>query len=95
MRTTLTLDDDVAAKVRALAQRRRMSFKETVNSVLRRGLGAQDRRGGSGTAFRVEVFHSPFRPGVDPVRLNQLADELAVEEFAPAQRTRRRRRGPA
>ena len=40
MRTTLTLDDDVAAKLRAETQRRNRSFKETVNACLRRGLEA-------------------------------------------------------
>jgi plasmid stability protein len=38
MRTTLTLDDDVAAKLRAEARRSGTSFKETVNNALRRGL---------------------------------------------------------
>jgi predicted CopG family antitoxin len=37
-RTTLTLDDDVAAKLKAEMRRSRRSFKETVNEVLRRGL---------------------------------------------------------
>jgi hypothetical protein len=37
MRTTLTLDDDVALKLRELAHRRRVPFKEVVNSVLRLG----------------------------------------------------------
>jgi predicted transcriptional regulator len=34
MRTTLTLDDDVAMKLRELAHRRRVPFKEVVDSVL-------------------------------------------------------------
>ena len=38
MRTTLTLDDDVAAKLRAEARKSGRSFKETVNQVLRLGL---------------------------------------------------------
>jgi predicted transcriptional regulator len=47
MRTTLTLDDDIERKLRQLAHRRRMSFKEAVNAALRRGLAAQERRRGS------------------------------------------------
>jgi Ribbon-helix-helix protein, copG family len=88
MRTTLTLDDDVAAKLRQLAARRRLSFKEAVNSVLRRGLAAQEVKGRSAQPFRVPVFRSAFRPGVDPLRLNQLVDELATEEFARVARPR-------
>jgi hypothetical protein len=38
VRTTLTLDDDVAAKLRAAARRTGGSFREVVNETLRRGL---------------------------------------------------------
>jgi len=88
VRTTLTLDDDVAAKLRELAHRRRVPFKEVVNAVLRRGLAAQERRGESRRPFRVEVFRSAFRPGVDPLKLNQLGDELEARRFAEAWRQR-------
>jgi hypothetical protein len=88
MRTTLTLDDDVAAGLRDLAHRRRLPFKEVVNSVLRRGLAAQEPRAESGRPFRVEVFRSSFRPGVDPVKLNQLSDDLEGRRFAAGERPR-------
>lgn len=38
MRTTLTLDDDVAAKLKAASQRAGRPFREIVNETLRRGL---------------------------------------------------------
>jgi len=38
MRTTITLDDDVAALLKRLGQKRRMKFKELVNLALREGL---------------------------------------------------------
>jgi hypothetical protein len=38
MRTTVTLDDDVAASLRRLNQTRRMKFKELINLALREGL---------------------------------------------------------
>ena len=41
MRTTLTLDDDVAAKLEAEARRSGLSFKEIVNTMLRIGLAAR------------------------------------------------------
>lgn len=81
MRTTLTLDDDVASKLKELARRKNVPFKEAVNTVLRRGLVAPEVRRARNRRFHVEVFHSSFRPGVDPLRLNQLADELEAEEF--------------
>jgi hypothetical protein len=82
MRTTLTLDDDVARKLRELAHRRKISFKEAVNSVLRRGLVAQESRAEAGRPFQVETFRSAFRPGVDSLKLNQLSDELEARGFA-------------
>lgn len=42
MRTTLTLDDDVAARLEQLRQQRRLSFRTLVNDALRRGLDALD-----------------------------------------------------
>ena len=41
MRTTLTLDDDVAAKLKAEQHRAGRTFREIVNDALRRGLASQ------------------------------------------------------
>jgi hypothetical protein len=63
VRTTLTLDDDVAAKLRAAARRSGRAFRDVVNDTLRRGLVAQTaiRR----TAFRIEPRDlGRTRPGV-------------------------------
>ena len=66
MRTTLTLDEDVAAKLRRLARQRRESFNEIVNSVLRRS-----------EQFRIRTFRSAFGTGIDRLRLNTVNDEIA------------------
>jgi plasmid stability protein len=84
MRTTLTLDDDVAARLKDLAHRRKRPFKEVVNEILRRGLVAQEGRARAAPPFRVEVFSSPFQPGVDPLKLNQLSDELEARRAVGA-----------
>ncbi|MCU0726648.1 MAG: ribbon-helix-helix domain-containing protein [Planctomycetes bacterium] len=76
MRTTLTLDDDLAARLRELAQRRGMSFRAVLNDALRRGLTAPEAGARKKRRFRVRTFRSAFRPGVDPLKLNQLVDEL-------------------
>jgi hypothetical protein len=44
MRTTVTLDQDVAAKLKAEARRSGKSFKETINEAIRRGLVAPAQR---------------------------------------------------
>lgn len=41
MRTTLPLDDDVAAKLKTEMRRPGRSFRETVNEMLRRGLSTR------------------------------------------------------
>ncbi len=80
MRTTLTLDDDVAAKLKDFARRKKVPFKEAVNTLLRRGLVVPEPRRARAKRFKVDVFDSPFRTGVDPLRLNQLSDDIQVEK---------------
>lgn len=81
MRTTLTLDDDVAARLQELAQRGGKSFKDAVNETLRRGLNAATAPTPVPDRFRVEAAARGFRPGVDVYRLNQLVDELDLDHF--------------
>jgi hypothetical protein len=44
MRTTLTIDDDVAARLERLRRNRRTSLKDLINEALRRGLNDMGRR---------------------------------------------------
>jgi hypothetical protein len=80
MRTTLTLEPDLAKKLKDLAHRRGQSFKQTLNEVVRRGLAAQEARPKK-ARYVVTPHRGGFRPGIDPRKLNQLADELEVEDF--------------
>jgi hypothetical protein len=82
VRTTIALDDDLAEKLKALAHKGRVSFRRVVNDTLRRGLSAQEPRRAPRVALQVDTFESPFRTGVDPLRLNQLIDDLEVERSA-------------
>lgn len=81
MRTTLTLDPDVAARLAGEIRRTGKSLKAAVNDALRAGLGLAGKRA---RAPRFEVAPHAFdlRSGLDPDRLNQLVDELEVEERA-------------
>lgn len=80
MRTTLTLDDDLARELQERARRRGESFKEVVNETLRRGLRGE-KPGSQPPRFEVRAKACGFRSGVDVLRLNQLSDELEIEEF--------------
>ena len=79
MRTTLTLDDDVADFLREQAQLQNKPFKQMVNDTLRRGMSPAVRE--DRPVFRVTPLRGGFRPGVDPLRLNQLNDELETQAF--------------
>jgi len=55
MRTTLTLDKDVAARLEQAAKKRRLPFKTVVNDALRAGLSVIDRPAGT-KEFRTKGF---------------------------------------
>ncbi len=77
MRTTVTLDEDVAAALQLLAAERGTSFKETLNAAVRAGL--------AGSAEQSSLYRLPsrklgLRPGIDLDKALQLAGELEDEE---------------
>ena len=99
MRTTLTLDDDLAGLLKRRAQELGVPFKEALNRTLRAGLGEAAKA--PRTRVPKTVPHSfGFRPGIDLDKLGQLADELEAEAYAastakprdPARRQRPRPR---
>jgi hypothetical protein len=76
MRTTLTLDDDVAAKLRALARRTGVAFRQVVNDALRRGL-AQPRPTATRERFKVKARDlGRLRPGVSLDNVAQLVEQV-------------------
>jgi len=86
MRTTLTIDDDLAAILERERLRKGVSFKEIVNSVIRRGL-ASEQAIPAAHSVRTRPHHFRFKPGVDLDKLNQLADELESDAFVRTHRT--------
>jgi hypothetical protein len=81
MRTTLTLDDDLARQLHEISRRKGESFKEVVNSTLRRGLHDGKKAVARLPRFKVIPKACGFREGVDVLHLNQLNDELEMEDF--------------
>ncbi len=80
MRTTLTLDDDVADFLKDQSRLYNKPFKQVVNDVLRRGMTAGS-ESPEPPPFKVVPNHSRFVPGVDPHKLNQVNDQLEVVDF--------------
>lgn len=79
MRTTVTLDDDVAAKLKRLARDRDISFKEALNSSVRRGI---ERGEAKPRPYRLPPPQRlEARPGVNLVKALQLAGELEDAEI--------------
>jgi hypothetical protein len=81
MRTTLTLDEELARQLKKLASSTGRSFKEVVNEAIRKGLSLGDEPDPGGRPFRVQAKACGFRPGVDPLKLNQIYDDLEVEDL--------------
>jgi hypothetical protein len=57
MRTTLTIEDDVAVRLERERRRRRVSLKTIVNDVLRAGLDSLDRPRRAPGQFRTKGFN--------------------------------------
>jgi hypothetical protein len=85
MRTTLTLDPDVARLVEEAVHEQRRPMKHVVNEALRRALTPQRRR----VRVRLVAHESAVLPGQDVARLNQLADELEDQAILDAARRSR------
>jgi plasmid stability protein len=76
VRTTLTLDEDVAAKLRAEARKTDRSFRETVNEALRRGLAAP-RVTPARRRFTVAARDlGELRPGLSLDNIGELLDRI-------------------
>jgi hypothetical protein len=81
MRTTLTIDDKLAAALKKRAFETGKSFKEVVNEVLRTGLTANQTLP-KPKPFKVKpVSMGQPLPGINLVKANQLAGELEDEEL--------------
>jgi hypothetical protein len=77
VRTTLTLDPDVFARLKRLRQRRDARFKDVVNEALREGLRALEER----PRPRAKAWTKPVSLGGSRVgSLDNIAEVLAIAE---------------
>lgn len=77
MRTTVTLDPDIAARLDQLAAERGTSFKATINATLRAGLEADAT---VARPYREVTSELGIQPGVDLTKASSLAAELEDDE---------------
>jgi hypothetical protein len=86
MRTTLTLDPDVARALRRVAHESQRSFKDVVNEAIRTGLARQPQR----RRYRLKPQSlGGVRPGFNLDKALQLAGALEDEAIARKLETRK------
>ena len=76
MRTTLTLDDDVAVQIERLRRARDVSLKELVNDALRRGLRELSAKPKKRKPFRTRTFDM----GKPLINIDNVAEAIAYAE---------------
>jgi hypothetical protein len=79
MRTTLTLDPDVARLIDEAVHRERRPMKQVVNDALRRALTPP--RAVATERYYLTPHRTALRPGLDLTGFNRLADELEDEQI--------------
>ncbi len=77
MRTTVTLEEDVAVRLREAARTRGISFKAVINEAIRAGLAEPP----DARPFRVEARPLGLRAGIDLTKANTLAAQLENDEL--------------
>jgi len=77
MRTTLSLDDDVAASLERIRKSEEAPFKDVVNAALRLGLAAMEKQPQPCQPFRTKTVSlgKSYLPNLD-----NIADVLAIAE---------------
>jgi len=84
MRTTLTIDPDVAERLRQEMKTSKFPFKRVVNEKLRIGLGIEPKI--KTKPYKVQPFDSDYLADLEQCSMNQLADELESNAFLRQER---------
>lgn len=75
MRTTITLDEDVVAKIKAKMQKTGASFKHVVNEMLRTGLLVTE-KAAKQKPFKVNARPLGLRPGLNYDCMSELLEQV-------------------
>ena len=79
MRTTLTIDDDLANSLKEQARQRKVPLRQVVNDALRRGL--EQETNGDKPPYRVRSLNLGLRPGIDETNLRHIDEEMHDKEL--------------
>lgn len=75
MRTTLTLDEDVASRLKSEARKSGRPFKQVVNEALRKGL-AKRPAGEKIPPFKVKARSMGLYPGLNYDNIGELLEQI-------------------
>jgi len=75
MRTTLTIDDDIVAKLKDEMKRSGRSFREIVNDMLRTGLNLRQQPQ-KPKKFKVRARNLGLRPGLNYDNIRALLEQI-------------------
>ena len=76
MRTTLTLDPDVAAMLKKEMRQQKATLKETINKALRAGLQAAETAQQAQEPYRIK----PWNTGPFLINIDCVSDALAIAD---------------
>jgi hypothetical protein len=79
MRTTITLDRDVAQAARAATARLKRPFKQVVNEAMRIGLDQMNSV--KAKPFRTKPFNTKLRPGISLDNIGELLAQVDGEDY--------------
>ena len=79
-RTTITLEDDVRAKLEAEVRKSGKSFKETVNETLRLGLFSREKASAS-EPFVIKAKPMGLKPGYNLDKTWELIEEIEGPDY--------------
>ena len=80
MRTTLTLDDDVIDKAKAVAAKRCLTFRAVVNEALRIGLREVE-KAATHRPYRTEPHAMGLRTGYNLDNIQEVLSQAEGEDF--------------
>jgi hypothetical protein len=80
MRTTLTIEEDVAQQIRQRMAEKKLPLKRVVNDALRAGLSKTGKKERT-PRFVVKPWPLGLKPGIDHDKLGQFLDQLDTEDF--------------
>ncbi len=76
MRTTITIDDDIASALKPLLKKQGGKLKVVINSLLRKGLGLHKKKKVEITTVALNIH-----TGIDHTHFNRIAGELLDQDL--------------